>query len=256
METNSCSTFHHSPKSKGIIFGLLLIIAGLLFLSFNFGWIDAALRPVLFSWPMIFIVLSIISFSKRDYSFGLISLIVGLFFLLPRIAEAYPGFISGVDTDFARTYWPVLLILLGIMIVFRIGSGRGARRHGFRRHGFRQIESDPTENIDGRIEKNVLFSGSESIFLSPVFTGGTINATFGGVVLDLRKTSLPEGETYLDIDAVFGGVELYIPDDWWIETRFHTVFGGVEDKRLVLQPDHTRKLILQGNLTFGGCEIR
>ena len=253
METNSCSTFHHhSPKSKGIIFGLLLIIAGLLFLSFNFGWIDTALKPILFSWPMIFIVLSITSFSKRDYSFAVIWLIAGLFFLLPRIAEAYPGFIGGVDTDFARTYWPVLLILLGLMLIFRIGSGKG-RRAG---HGYTQIGSDSTENVNGRIEKSVLFGGSESIFLDPVFNGGTISATFGGVVLDLRKTTLPEGETYLDIDATFGGVELYIPGDWSIETRFHTVLGGVEDKRLVSQPDYARKLILQGNLTFGGCEIR
>ncbi|WP_298650498.1 DUF5668 domain-containing protein [uncultured Proteiniphilum sp.] len=251
MKTNSCSTFHHSPKSKGIIFGLLLIIAGLLFLSFNFGWIDAALRPILFSWPMIFIVLSIISFSKRDYSFGVIWLIAGLFFLLPRIAEAYPGSISGVDTDFARIYWPVLLILLGLVLVFRIGSGRGGRRHGYK-----QIGADSTENVNGRIDKNVLFGGSESIFLDPVFNGGSINATFGGVVLDLRRTTLPEGETYLDIDATFGGIELYIPGDWWIETRFQTVLGGVEDSRIVSQPDYTRKLILQGNLTFGGCEIR
>lgn len=251
METNSFSTFHHSPKSKGIVFGLLLIIAGLLFLSFNFGWIDAALRPILFSWPMIFIVLSIISFSKKDYSFGVIWLIAGLFFLLPRIAEVYPGFISGIDTDFARTFWPVLLILLGLMVVFRIGAGRGKRRCGYK-----QVGADSTENINGRIEKSVLFGGSESIFLDPVFNGGSINATFGGVVLDLRKTSLPEGETYLDIDATFGGVELYIPGDWLIETRFHPVLGGVEDKRLVSQPDYTRKLILQGNLTFGGCEIR
>lgn len=250
METNFCSS-SHGTKRKGILFGLLLVLAGLLFLSFNFGWIDPALRPVLFSWPMILIVLSIISFSKRDYSFGVIGLIAGLFFLLPRIAQVYPGFISGVDTDFARIYWPVLLILLGLVLIFRIGSGRGGKRHAYR-----QISSDPTENINGRIEKNVLFGGSESIFLSPVFTGGTINATFGGVVLDLRKTSLPEGETYLDIDTTFGGVELYIPDNWWIETRFHTVFGGVEDKRIVLQPDYMRKLILQGNLTFGGCEIR
>lgn len=55
MEANSCSS--NFPQSKGLVFGLLLVIAGLLFLSFNFGWIDAAWRPILFSWPMIFIVM-------------------------------------------------------------------------------------------------------------------------------------------------------------------------------------------------------
>ncbi|HAR38975.1 MAG TPA: hypothetical protein DCS09_10620 [Porphyromonadaceae bacterium] len=251
MESNSNVSFHHSPKSKGVVFGLLLIIAGFLFLSFNFGWIDAGLRPILFSWPMIFVLFSIINFAKRDYSLGIIFLILGLFFLVPRIATAYPGYIPGVDPDFSHTFWPVLLILLGVIMVFRVGNCRHEKKCNYHR-----MESDVIENVTGRIEKNVLFGGSESIFLDPVFNGGEIHATFGGVVLDLRKTTLPEGETCLDIDATFGGVELYIPGDWLIETRFHTVLGGVEDKRLVSQPDYSRRLILTGNLTFGGCEIR
>lgn len=252
MKGNSNVSFHQSPKSKGVIFGLLLIIAGLLFLSFNFGWIDVALRPILFSWPMIFILFSIINFSKKDYSLGIIFLILGLFFLLPRIAGAYPGLIPGIDPAFTHNFWPVLLILLGLIMVLRVGNCRRSTKCPYRE----MTSSDATENTNGRIEKNVFFGGSESIFLDPVFNGGVINATFGGVVLDLRKTTLPEGETCLDIDATFGGVELYIPGDWLIETRFHTVLGGVEDKRLVSQPDHSRKLILQGNLTFGGCGIR
>lgn len=251
MERQSFTTTHHPPQSKGIIFGLLLIVAGLLFLSFNFGWIDEALKPILFSWPMIFIFFSIISFSKRDYSLGIILLILGCFFLLPRIAGAYPLLIPGIDPAFTHNFWPVLLILLGLIMVFRVGNCKHPRKCPYR-----PTESDPIENVNGRIEKNVLFGGSESIFLDPVFYGGMINTTFGGVVLDLRKTTLPEGETCLDIDATFGGVELYIPGDWLVESRFHTVLGGVEDKRLISQPDYSRKLILQGNLTFGGCEIR
>lgn len=250
MEKKSCTSPHHSSPLKGMVFGLLLIIAGLLFLSFNFGWLDASLRPVIFSWPMVFIVLSIVSFFKRDYSLSVIWLIAGFFFLLPRISAAYPGLISWIDSDFTHNFWPVLLILMGLLIILRIGRSRGYV------HRFHHVTTDATENHNGRIEKSVLFGGSESIFLDPLFTGGVINATFGGVVLDLRKTALPEGETYLDIDATFGGVELYLPDNWLIETRFHTVLGGVEDNRRISQIDHSRKLIIQGNLTFGGCEIR
>ena len=79
-------------------------------------------------------------------------------------------------------------------------------------------------------------------------------ATFGGVVPTCEEHT-PEGETSLDINATFGGVELYIPGDWLIETRFQTVLGGVEENDCS-QPDYSRKLILTGNLTFGGCEIR
>ena len=44
------------------------------------------------------------------------------------------------------------------------------------------------------------------------FKGGTVQAIFGGIELDLRKTHLPEGETMLHIEAIFGGVELFVPD--------------------------------------------
>lgn len=251
MDTNSVSSSHHSPNSKGVVVGLILIVAGVLILSFNFGLIDSTLRPILFSWQMIFVVLSLLSFSKRDFTFGLIWLIVGLFFLLPRIAVAYPGLIAGIDTDFVRTYWPVLLILLGLVFVFRIGPSRGYKQSS---NSPRELKSE--KGAEGSVVKSVIFGGSENIFLEPVFNGGTISAVFGGVVLDLRRTTLPEGDTFLDVDATFGGVEIYIPGEWCVETRFNTVLGGAEDNRIITSPDHTRKLVLQGNLIFGGCEIR
>lgn len=250
METNLKPK--QSPKEQGVIFGILMILAGLLFLSFNFGWIDPALRSVIFSWPMVLIVLSIISFSKRDYAFGFVWLIAGIFFLLPRIADAYPDYLGGIDNNFTRVYWPLLLIIVGVVIVFNVITGKNRKGKGCCN---RSEQYQSTENKKGIIDKSVTFGGSESIFLDPVFNGGNISAVFGGVVLDLRKTTLPEGETYLDIYAVFGGVELYIPDNWLVETRVQTVLGGVEDKRFVSQTDHSRKLILQGNLTFGGCSI-
>ncbi|NLY24645.1 MAG: cell wall-active antibiotics response protein [Bacteroidales bacterium] len=240
-----------SPRLKGILFGLLLVIAGVLFLSFNFGWINPVWRPIIFSWPMIFIVIGIASFSRHNILVTLLWLILGLFFLVPRIAVSFPESFSGINGDFAYTYWPLLLILLGLCLILKIFIGKSPRSVSYRHD-----HSDSIEGVNGRIEKKVVFGGSESIFLDPVFRGGVISATFGGVVLDLRRTTLPEGETYLDIDATFGGVELYIPGDWVVETKFQTVLGGVEDKRFILQPpDYTRKLILRGDLTFGGCEI-
>ena len=245
---NRCSS--NSPKKQGATIGILLILFGVIFLSFNFGWIDSALKWVIISWPMIFIVISLISISKREYFKGLILFIIGLFFLLPRLAEVFPNTFSGIDSGFAHTYWPVLLILVGLMIIFQIGTGKGNHASGHKKN-----ISGTTVNSEGRIDKNVVFGGSESIFLDPVFRGGSISTTFGGVVLDLRKASLPEGETCLDINAVFGGIQLYVPGDWYIDNRLQAVLGGIEDNRRFNDTDHSRKLILQGSLIFGGCEI-
>lgn len=261
METNSPSrkssryTDHRStgnfPKRQGATIGVLLILFGLIFLSFNFGWINSALKWVIISWPMVFIVLSIISLAKRDYTQGLIMMVIGAFFLLPRLARAFPEIITGINPNFAHTFWPVLLIIIGLIIVFQIGSGRGSFAFGHKKN-----VTSTTVNSEGMVQKNVLFGGSESIFLDPVFNGGNISATFGGVVLDLRKTTLPEGDTYLDISALFGGVELFVPEGWVIDNKLQALFGGTEDKRRFNDTDHSKKLILQGSLIFGGCEIK
>ena len=262
METNSNTSSRNSsrnsnnrskcntPKSQGATIGILLILFGLIFLSFNFGWIDTALKWVIISWPMIFIVVSIISLAKRDYTQGLIMLVIGAFFLLPRLAGAFPEIFTGINPNFAHTFWPILLIIIGLIIVFQIGAGKGSFTFGHKKN-----LSGTAVNSEGRIAKNVIFGGSESIFLDPVFNGGNINTTFGGVVLDLRKTSLPEGDTYLDISALFGGVELYVPEGWLIDNRLQAVLGGIEDRRRFNDTDHSRKLILQGSIIFGGCEI-
>src|SRR5690554_6279629 len=132
-----------TPKSQGVIFGLLLILAGLLFLSFNFEWIDSSLKSVIFSWPMIFIVFSIISFSKRDYALGFVWFIAGLFFLLPRISVVYPDLLGIINSDFTRVYWPLLLIIVGIIIVFSVITGKNKAVRGCSN---RSIHAEPTQN--------------------------------------------------------------------------------------------------------------
>jgi len=74
--------------------------------------------------------------------------------------------------------------------------------------------------------------------------------------LDLRRTSLPEGETFLYVRAVFGGVEIKAPDNWHIETRSESFLGGVSDERSKHQQiDFSRKLIVAANAVFGGVSI-
>ena len=250
MENNSAH-ITHSTKTKGLLSGILLILAGIIFLGFNFGWIDPDLKRIIFSWPMIFVIFAVFSFVKKEYLGFLFWLALGIFFLLPKIASVYPDFLPGIDRNFVYYYWPVFLIIVGLGLILRINPSFNFRKR-------RRLTKEIIEGLGGRIERNVVFGGSENIFLDPVFHGGEINAIFGGVVLDLRKTTLPEGETLLQIDVVFGGVSLYIPDEWLVTSKFDTVMGGFSDKRMISQitEDKTRKLILTGDLIFGGCEIK
>jgi predicted membrane protein len=96
----------------------------------------------------------------------------------------------------------------------------------------------------------------EQVILDPEFKGGYIETVFGGMDLDLRRTSLPEGETFLNIKAVFGGVEIKAPAEWFIEIRTNSSFGGVSDERYKSQNiDFSKKLIITGEAVFGGITI-
>ena len=84
-----------------------------------------------------------------------------------------------------------------------------------------------------------------------------IEVTFGGIELDLRRTTLAEGDTFLNINVVFGGVEITAPDNWDIEIRPNRFAGGIEDSRVKgLEKDRSRKLIIIAKCTFGGIDIK
>lgn len=246
---------NYSNRSKGSIFGFLLIIVGTLFLAFNRGWIDPDLRYVIFSWPMIFVIFAFIALSKREYWDLLFWLALAAFFLLPRIATLYPDALPGIDGNFAGNYWPVLLIIVGAAIVLKIVFGKGI---SCSRSGSEKFNVNPIEGTDGVYVRKVVFGGNEDIFLEPIFRGGKIDVVFGGVELDLRRTTLPEGDTHLQIEAVFGGVKLYLPEDWVVVPKIDAVLGGVENKRFskTVPNESSSRLLITGEVVFGGCEIQ
>lgn len=244
-----------SGRYKAGAFGLLLVLIGGLFLAFNFELINPELRYVIFSWPMVFIIFALMNLSALKYSSSLFWFILGLFFLLPRIAAVYPELLPGIDGDFAKNFWPILLILIGIGIILKIMFERKSSTP-FQKDGKKQINS--TDRNDGFYERKVFFGGIKDVFLEPVFKGGNIDVVFGGVEVDLRRTSLPEGDTYIYVQSIFGGVSLFLPDDWIVIPEVSTIMGGVENKRLMIseKSDATRRLILCGEVVFGGCEIK
>lgn len=232
-----------------IVLGVALILIGLILLASNIGWLNPAFKSIVLSWPMLLILLAVIGFTKRQKMFPAILLLLGVFFLLPRLESVYPGFLGKAGGNFTSNYWPFLLILIGLMLIIGVAAKKKNRRSV-------GIQAD-TAKTGGWIEKDVIFGGSESLFLEPVLRGGDIDAVFGGIVIDLRKTALPDTTVYLDIDAVFGGITLYIPEDWNVKSNLDSVFSGFSDKRPnVVAAEGDRKLILQGSLLFSGCTIQ
>jgi len=259
MENEMKNSFR-SGYTKGLGFGLILMLIGVLFLGYNFGIIPYNVKEVIFSWPMLLVFIGLINLFKRHLISGVVLIFVGGFFLIPRI-------VPGLDGQFVHIYWPLLLIAAGIVVLLqrvinpKWGYGswdRDWHHHNHHHHSHRYDHSKWSENANtSGFSKNSVFGSGDHIVLDPEFKGGDLNAVFGGITLDLRRTSLPLGDTQLEVNAVFGGITIFVPSDWYVETHLDAVFGGFQDNRVPKEPlDTTRKLVITGSCVFGGGELR
>lgn len=254
------------------ILGIILIAAGCLFIFTNTGLIPWAWKHLLFSWQMLLIVIGIISFSRGNNTAGTVLVLIGGFFILPKLHLIWPG-ITFFGPGFTRNFWPIIIILAGLAIIIFSRQHRGDyyRSHNQGNNANPSNDSNlgqrspnggtyrKAASSDGYVNFTYVFSGGDEVFLDPVFKGGNIKASFGGGSLDLRRTSLPEGEpAYLKIDAFCGGVTIMVPDDWNVEIRKNAFLGGFDDQRRFRpsNPDPNKKLILDISCLFGGGELK
>jgi predicted membrane protein len=272
--------YYRNHLRNKLIFGGLVIAVGIVLFGLNFGCIPQTLKPILFSWQMLIILLGIVELFCTRFFKGIILLLVGGFFLIPNFYRAFPEYCTWASEDFVQIYWPLLLIAGGIiLIVYWLLPEKYKRNHhwhhwhhfrGDRRHQWyysydyshdnNGCKSDYRDNGKGekRMNKNVIFASCDEIYLDEVFNGGEINVVFGNVELDLRRTTLPEGETHLEINDVFGSVELCLPSTWNIEIHLDNVGASSNDSRHINSGniDKTRKLVITGSVVFGCCEIK
>ena len=260
MEKNISS--YRSTLKTGLVFGILLILIGLLFIGINFGFLSANVSRVVISWPMLLIVIGIFKLFRLKFFSACLFLLVGGFFMIPLLSEFYPNYFYWVTASFVAVCWPILLIGAGVLLVlhrFFSPKSKWSRFYMSDNYAHYYHRGHRKRTGTGGFEKNAVFGDGEHIILDPVFTGGEANAVFGGIALDLRKTTLPEGETYLEINAVFGGVVIIVPENWFIEFQTDAVFGGFRDNRVQVSGaniDKSRKLVIGGSCVFGGGELK
>ncbi len=241
MNAHHYSNHDWNRKVNIVTTALVFIAVGVLFIARNMGAIDYSLFHTLVSWQMLLVVIGAAQLIKRNIIGGLVLIGVGSYFLFPTML----GF---------REFWPLLLIAIGIGILFKLLKPTGSWPWE-KRTSSNLKENTLTDN--GFINSDVNFSGSKHIVLDPVFRGADLDCNFGSIVLDLRRTTLENESTYINIDCNFGGVGIYVPTDWNVIIEVKCAFGGIDDKRLLSQEiNYTHKLILQGNMHFSGLEIK
>ena len=247
-------------KMSSIIFGLLFLAAGALLFAFNSGILLPEYKSIVFSWQMALIALGFaFLFSRDKWVAGIILMLVGGFFILPNLDIVGLGFV-------AQNYWPIGLVVVGVIILCSAVWGRNFRqRHpkvfyteNTKRERHCCTNDWNSHNEAGYIDRNNVFGGSKEKIDFTNFKGGEINTVFGGIELDLSDSKLAEGVHRLELNSVFGGLVLFVPMDWNIEMRTTHVFGDFVDNRPkpAFEIDEKRTLIIEANAVFGGGEIR
>ena len=229
----------HMNKDNRAIFGLFLILFGSVLILKNLDLLPWELHRLIFSWPTLLFALGALFFlGKKDKTAGIVLMAVGGAFMLPIIFDwAY---------NWHRLFWPVILILVGVVIIRK-------RNDGFLKDQTRS--GSGTDYID---ELNV-FGGGEKIINSNNFKGGKITCVFGGAELNMKSAQLAEGTNVIDVFTMFGGCTLVVPSDWDVKVEISAVLGGVADKRTpttnyIIEPK--KELVIKGLAILGGCEIK
>lgn len=203
-------------KIENTVIGLILIIIGVIIGLNAFHITNIDL--FFDGWWTLFIIVPCFFglFKDQDKTGNIIGLIVGIYLLL---------YCQGlINFQFAwKLVVPVIFVLIGLKMIFKDTFNK----------------KKPRQNI----------------YDNQLYIGGNYDVTFNGLILDLSKAYLNE-ETNIMISTLFGGVDLYLPDDVNIQIQSSNFLGGVDLHKRENKIENTKVIYLNARCIFGGINIK
>ena len=222
-------------KFRNILWGLVLILIGLVIVHhpsnidlFFDGW-----------WTLFIIVPSFIGLFKENEKTGnVISLLIGIALLLASQ--------DIIDFNIITKLWfPAILVCIGVSIIFKATIGSKVND---------QIKK-LNENKTNQGEYCATFSGQDIKYDQEKFTGADLTAVFGGVECDLRKAII-EKDTVINTSSIFGGIDIYVPENVKVKVKSTSIFGGVSDKKKHSENAEAYTIYINATCLFGGVDIK
>lgn len=197
-------------------------------------------------WTLFIIIPCFISMIQSGFGTGsTIGFIIGVLLLLSH----------HIDFDFSlwRLIIPAILIFIGIRIMFQ-----GAFR---RRIHFDENYDMNRETAQGagfgsyaKSDYSAVFS-SNKVHVTEPFYSTSLSAAFGAIVLDLRDAVIT-GDCEINASAVFGGIDIYLPQGVSVKINNVPVFGGVSNKYVQSSDPAAPTVYLNSTCMFGGIDLK
>ena len=241
-----------------VALGLVVIAVGVLFTLDKLGYVNAG--EFWEYWPVLLIAVGIGRVLQhrgtQGRGFGVALIVLGTWFLLSNLDLIHYRF---------GDVWPLLLVVLGIMMVWRaitgpffesprrrlkeaIAAGDGSAAVG----GLATSGSDTSSTVNSF----ALLGGVKRKVVSQDFRGGALTAIMGGCELDLRHASISSGQAVIDTFALWGGIEIKVPQEWSVVVQGTPILGAFDDKTVRVGGDGSKVLVIKGVALMGGVELK
>jgi predicted membrane protein len=224
-------------RTPGMWPGVFLVIFGTVILLDHMGVISS--EEVRKYWPLLLIAVGAIRFAEAcNRAFSVLLMLAGGLLLL--------GNLGYVRLSWSEV-WPILLIGAGLALIWS---------------RFEMPKLPPVSaGGPNTINEFAMFGGVERRVSMSNFTGGNASAMFGGVELDFRSADIEGEEAVVFVEAIFGGIEMVVPERWMVVYEGQSIFGGYSDETRPPLPEvpgapPRKRLVLRGRAVFGGISVK
>lgn len=228
-----------NPISGRLVAGLAVMLLGVLWTLDNLDILES--EGIVRWWPLVPLAIGLMKLTgwgmEKSPGPGALLSVIGGLFLLDTLNLANVG---------VELVFPLLVIFIGVQLTLRAWRGSSAS-------GAAPGEADADDYVRSFAVMGAVTRRNES----QAFRGGELSAVMGGVELDLTQAQAAGGRAIVDVFAIWGGIDIRVPEDWRVEVEATPVMAGIESNaRLAPGAAATGTLVVRGFVMMGGVEIK
>jgi len=145
--------------------------------------------------------------------------------------------------------------LLGLLSLVTLGGFIASMAVAYREK-LRRGEQPPFDETADELDRAVIFDNLDASSRASAFRGGDLDVWYGGGKLDLREATLDPAGAELRVRAIFGGLEIDVPESWPVDIHARSFAGGVGGMRDPAVIDEASpRLVIDVLSVFGGVAI-
>ena len=229
-------------KTKfGLYFGFILIGLAVLLILSSLQIIPETVSSIIISWQTLLLVIGIKLLLMRMYIPGAVLTVVALYFEIPMVY-------AKLGIDFPLEGKSLLTILIAVLLIiagfFSIRMSRYISSH---EKGFINIKP----NSKGLVKISCAFGENSHTILEKPFKGAQVSTAFGTSNINLERSNLAEGDTFLEINNAFVETRILVPDNWNVESSMQSILGEFKDRRIERNASAGKRLIINGANILG-----